>query len=790
MNNRRISKLTMKFLSSTLFPTIIVLVIVSVVCYSVVSQNRMSTISQEIQGESAINNSKSQDMLERMLSISGFEEGYDVIYNYMVNYDSPQKLYFHTKAIKLLNSFATFEKGSVTSSWISIFDKGYIQSDEYNGFSDYTVESFSDYPWYDVNLLNTGDVYFSNGYVSNIYRVETNDRVISAVKPVFDKKTNVLIGAYGIDISMRYISSLYALGGYADSLMFILDKEGKLLYYSEGLTKERYAQAEDFVANNKLTEKESIKFKDKNYYINTFNATDKGWDIVFLTDSDYIQNSVNKITLPLLFVFVTAGIFLTIVMLVFIIRVVEKVKIITKSTRDIADGIYDNRMLVDSKDEFGELALAFNETIDFLKHMAEYDEITQVYNITTFYKVAEKLIKANDDTTGRYAIVRLDIDHFRIVNDLYNWQVGNNILLHIAKVIKEYLPKDSTFGRLSGDIFVLCVKYSDKEELEELLYKIKTEICKYDIMVDLNPHFGIYLEVEKDIPVYLMCDRAGIALSVIKGNLLNTISYYDVAIGKKNTNFKFIEANMHKAIEQNQFFIQLQPKVDMFTDTVVGAEALIRWEHPEKGLIRPDIFISIFEKNGFIIKLDEFVWEETCKQIRKWIDMGIKPVPISVNVSRIHIYDKYFVDKVTSLVKKYNIDTKYLELEFTESALLEEVDELYQLMKQLKEKGFVLLMDDFASGYSSLNTLKSAPFDIVKLDKDFISEISNSERDRQLVSSTISLINSQNMDIVVEGVEKKEQVDILKQSGCRIAQGYYYSRPINISDFEKLAFDI
>ena len=228
----------------------------------------------------------------------------------------------------------------------------------------------------------------------------------------------------------------------------------------------------------------------------------------------------------------------------------------------------------------------------------------------------------------------------------------------------------------------------------------------------------------------------------------------------------------------------------MKTNKIVGAEALVRWKHPVKGIIKPDTFIPIFEKNGNIIKLDEFVWEETCRCISKWVKMGLDVFPISVNVSRIHIYNKHLVEELCDLVEKYDIPTRLLQLEFTESALLDDTKELYNTINKLKEKNFTLLMDDFASGYSSLNTLKAAPFDIVKLDKEFISAVAENQRDRMLVASAISMIDKQRMEIVVEGVETREQVGILLQSGCDIAQGYFFSKPIDVDTFEKLAFGI
>ena len=203
MKKHKVSKLGLKYMASTLFPALFVLVVASVVCYSVVSQNRISMINQGVQEQAAAKNSEVNEAIDNVAGMIGFEDGYDVMYNYMVNYDSRQKIYFQTKAVKLMNDYAAFDKSIITSSWISIFDKHYFQSDEYCNYVNNSVTDFSEYAWYDVNMLNVGEIYKSKAYVTDINGSEDNDRVISVVSPVFDRKTNVLIGAYGIDISMR-----------------------------------------------------------------------------------------------------------------------------------------------------------------------------------------------------------------------------------------------------------------------------------------------------------------------------------------------------------------------------------------------------------------------------------------------------------------------------------------------------------------------------------------------------------------------------------------------------------
>ena len=240
---------------------------------------------------------------------------------------------------------------------------------------------------------------------------------------------------------------------------------------------------------------------------------------------------------------------------------------------------------------------------------------------------------------------------------------------------------------------------------------------------------------------------------------------------------------MQNALLNNEFVMYLQPKYSISTGRIIGAEALTRWISPEKGMISPAEFIPLFERNGFIIKLDQFIWEEACKKIRSWLDTGLKPVPISVNVSREYLHSFDIVAQITSLVKKYNIPFDMLELEITESAESAGVEDV---VKSLKNSGFTMLMDDFGSGYSSLNMLKTTQFDVLKIDRDFLSEFMESERGRKIIAHTISMSRDIGLDIIAEGVETKEQALFLSDCGCDAAQGFYYSKPLPQKEFDEV----
>ncbi len=242
---------------------------------------------------------------------------------------------------------------------------------------------------------------------------------------------------------------------------------------------------------------------------------------------------------------------------------------------------------------------------------------------------------------------------------------------------------------------------------------------------------------------------------------------------------------MEYALEAGEFTVYLQPKYSIATEEIVGAEALVRWIHPEKDIISPGDFVPIFEQNGFIIKPDEFVWERVCSLLRKWIDFGLSPIPVSVNVSRIHLKNNRFIATFDRLIEKYGLDKRLLEIEITET-----IDNINaeNMIKSLKERGYMLLMDDFGSGYSTLNMLKSTPFDIIKIDKEFLNEFMLSDRGKKIISHTISMSKDIGLGLVAEGVETKEQADFLCSCSCNVAQGFYYSRPIDIDAFEKMVF--
>lgn len=296
----------------------------------------------------------------------------------------------------------------------------------------------------------------------------------------------------------------------------------------------------------------------------------------------------------------------------------------------------------------------------------------------------------------------------------------------------------------------------------------------------------LYEITDRTVPVELMCDRAVGVVDTIKGIYDQYVAVYDDTIRDILLREQAITDAMETALSENQFIVYFQPKHSLNDDRMAGAEALVRWIHPEWGFMSPGEFIPLFEKNGFIRRLDEYVWESVCEKLHEWKDKGYSIVPVSVNVSRADIYHSDLVDKFCRLIEKYEIDPSYLHLEITESAYTENPEQIISTVEELRNKGFVIEMDDFGSGYSSLNMLGEMSLDILKLDMKFIRNQMAKPAERSLLKAIIEMAHTLDLKVVAEGVETAEQKDRLKSMNCDYAQGYFYAKPTPSADYEKL----
>lgn len=442
-------------------------------------------------------------------------------------------------------------------------------------------------------------------------------------------------------------------------------------------------------------------------------------------------------------------------------------------------------------DENGKLIMAVGTILDVnkatnylikLKYRAEIDDLTRLSNPYKFTEDMNRLMK-NDNKN--YAMIVLDIEKFKAINEIYGIEFADNLLRYIAHTLKSLVRREDLTGRFSGDCFGIFVEYNSDEQIVSLIERICKCVSFYKGAA-LTVVFGVYRVLDNKIPRRKILDYANMAKSTVKGKNLKRFAFYEDSMLLKMLEEQHIENDMDQALYNGQFTMFLQPRYDIQTSEIIGAEALVRWLHPDRGIMMPNKFIGLFEKNGFVVKLDRYMWEQACIQIRKWMDDGLRPVPISVNVSRINVENPQLTEIFDGLVEKYQIDKKYLELEITETVYYDNQDVFLDTLEKLKNSGYTLLMDDFGSGFSSLNMLKNTPFDILKIDRNFLDETIITDKGKKIIDHTIKLSNDIGIEIVAEGVETKEQAEYLLQCGCNTAQGYYYSKPVSLDEFERL----
>ena len=412
--------------------------------------------------------------------------------------------------------------------------------------------------------------------------------------------------------------------------------------------------------------------------------------------------------------------------------------------------------------------------------------LTNIPNVNRFYVDAGRAIM--EDESNHYAIISFDIDKFKLINDLFGMSTGDEVLKHIANVLRDRVPENGWYCRVHSDMFLICIPYSNRGDIIKKVEKIRKEIYKNSFSFDVNTTYGIYLVEDVTIPINLMCDRATLAARTVKGNAMNFCAFYDEQYRAEIIKNTEIERDMNAAISHKQFLMYLQPKYNLVTGKICGAEVLARWKHPVKGLIQPNDFIPLFERNGFILRLDEYMWEEACKTLARWRDEGRKLVPLSVNISRYHIQHNDLVGAWKRLIKKYRIPTSYLTLEITETFFYDSKD-LYEVLEQLQAMGFLLEVDDFGAGYSSLNMIRQIPVDTIKIDKDFLDKKLSTEKGKIVISHTIAMAKDLKLGVIAEGVETKEHVDFLKSSSCDVAQGFFFAKPMPVKEFEHIYFE-
>ena len=422
------------------------------------------------------------------------------------------------------------------------------------------------------------------------------------------------------------------------------------------------------------------------------------------------------------------------------------------------------------------------------KQLFEYayiDPVTKKGNIYYFRKKGQEILekgKSQESNVARYIAV-LDINKFKMINKAYGYKIGDSILKGIVEELEKLLGKESLICRYSNDYFVALFEY--KEDIHKILNKMVRSIENLKIeaaVYNLSVNIGIYKLNEEDSNISEVMDKAIIAHSVSKGDVFDKFHIYDKKMERELEKESRIEHEMNNALENKEFKVYYQPKVNTKTEELYGAEALVRWEH-DGNMVPPSEFIPLFEKNKFILKLDLYIFEQVCSDMKMWKEKYGKEPVISVNVSREHFLDEHFLEKYMMIAAKYGVDTGKIDLEITESATIEAGIDIIEIMNKMKRLGFIISIDDFGTGYSSLSAIQDMPADILKIDKSFVDRIGKNEKN--IIDYILNIAKELKLTTIAEGVETKEQRDYLLEKGCDIIQGYYYAKPMPEEEFEE-----
>lgn len=437
----------------------------------------------------------------------------------------------------------------------------------------------------------------------------------------------------------------------------------------------------------------------------------------------------------------------------------------------------------------GKKMLFLESTNQKLSDLTRRDPLTGVYKLDAFKEAAQQCLDREDQR--KYAVVYTDFADFNYINDVFSYAYGDRILAKYGDILQTSLREGEVCGRVSADNFVLLLYYDQPEEIAARQRRADRAITTF--MLESSSHqtlptcCGICCveDVVEDLRIDGLMDRARFARKTVKDKTNPNYVYYNETIRNKLREAKKIESRMLTALEQGEFVVYYQPKVDLRTGKIACSEALVRWRLDSGTIIGPDRFIPVFEEKLIIDRLDQYVFEQVCSWLREQIDADRPVLPVSVNVSRLQFYDQDFVPRYIELREKYQIPPELLEVEFTESIVFDNSDLLVKTVNSLKKAGFSCSIDDFGKGYSSLSLLKLLPVDVLKLDRFFFEAGSDQERDWAIVQGIIELVHKFHIHAVAEGIEDQGQVERLRAMGCDLVQGYVFYRPMPQQEFEQ-----
>ncbi len=431
------------------------------------------------------------------------------------------------------------------------------------------------------------------------------------------------------------------------------------------------------------------------------------------------------------------------------------------------------------------------ENLKEIEYIATHDELTRLPNRVSLKKKMSQLCEENNRPDYNFALIMLDIDGFRYVNDALGYQLGDQLIVQVACRLKEFLGDDGFLCRYTGDQFAIIIQNLNKSwEYEQVvksitkLFKVAYKVDLYELDMTVSLGISMYPHDERDPD--LLINYANISLLRSKHEGKNRYKFYSSNIGIQIYKQVVLRNDLLKAIERNQFQVYYQAQVNLESSDILAAEALIRWEHPEWGMVSPNEFISLAEETGFIINLGNWMLREVCRNYKKWTEQGMPPIKVSVNYSSIQFFERNFVDNIINIINEFELDPHFLIMEITESVFMKNPEKAIIDIKRLQKEGIQVALDDFGTGFSSLSYLNSFNIDILKIDRSFIKNVMLDDASTIITRSVIDLAQELRIKLVAEGIENWDQLSYLKGLNCHTGQGFIYNKPMPTNEFEKL----
>lgn len=427
---------------------------------------------------------------------------------------------------------------------------------------------------------------------------------------------------------------------------------------------------------------------------------------------------------------------------------------------------------------------------EHLENTALRDPVTGLASFGRFRSDAKDILQ--NAKSGQYAMVCLNIQMFQYINELYGYQEGDRVLTMVSTVFHDALRDGELMARTNADRFAALLFYDGREEIrdrvKDIMEDIEAKVNRKEgtMEYEIKMAAGVYIIEDTGELVDKMVDRAKAAFTRENRGAFENCGFYDTTIRERAVRQREMENHFETAMEQEEFLVFYQPKYDVRSKCFRGAEALVRWNWQKESMVPPGEFIPLFEGNGMIVPLDEYVFSKTCRRVKRWLDEGLLAGPVSVNISRVHLYQRNFAETYIRIIEETGVPASSISLELTETALFDNVGILNETLEIFRERGVKILMDDFGSGYSSMQLLSSMPVDMLKLDKSMVDNSTENEKTRAVLKSVINLAHSLGIEVTAEGVENKEQYELLEKMGIDYIQGYYCAKPMPENDYEEL----